>query len=105
MKLFKVPNIDAGFALKGMDNPNHKDIVAVHNNSSIDKIGGELMKAAIRNGGTHLDHFDGFLSGFYEKLGFEEIGRDAYNPQYDPDGKIKASLGEVDVIYRKLKGV
>lgn len=105
MELFKVPGIDAGFALKPMKNSNHKDIVAVHNNSGIKQIGEALMKAAIRNGGTHLDHFDGFLSGFYEKLGFIEYARDEYNPEYDKDGKLKAAYGEVPVIYRKLKGV
>lgn len=48
------------------------------------------MKAAIRNGGTHLDHFDGFLSDFYKSLGF---------------GKLRSIYSEVPVIYRKLKGI
>ena len=60
------------------------------------------MKSAIRNGGRHLDHFDGFLTDFYSKLGFKEYKRDKYDPKYDENGEFKSKYGEQDVIYRTL---
>ena len=102
MELFKVPGIDAGFALKPMGS-NNKDIVAVHNNSDIKGLGKPLMKAAIRNGGNYLDHFDVEpLNSLYSGLGFKEYKRDAYNPEYDEGGKLASKYGKVDVVYRKL---
>jgi hypothetical protein len=45
------------------------------------------MEAAIRNGGSKLDHFDGFLTGFYDSNGFSKIvGSDGWNDEYAPDG-------------------
>jgi hypothetical protein len=81
MHLFKVRGFNAGFAVK-----TDGDIVAVHNNAGVGGIGGELIKAAIRNGGTKLDHFDGFLSGFYEKYGFKVVSHEAFNDDYAPAG-------------------
>lgn len=103
MKLFKLKGYNIGFALK-KKNGKYNEIVAVHNNEpNIKGIGTVLMKSAISNGGEYLDHFDGFLTKFYQKLGFEEIGRDKFDPQYDEDGSFRAKYGEADVIYRKLK--
>lgn len=81
MHLFKVQGFNAGFAVKS-----DGDIVAVHNNTGVPGVGGELIKAAIRNGGTKLDHFDGFLSGFYERFGFKVVSHDAWNDDYAPQG-------------------
>lgn len=103
MRLFKLNGYNIGFALKKKDG-DYKEIVAVHNNEpDIKNVGKELMKSAIKNGGCYLDHFDGYLSSFYGSLGFEEIGRDKFNAQYDQDGSFKNKYGEVDVIYRKHK--
>lgn len=82
MKLFKLKNYNIGFALKS-----DGDIVAVHNNAGVRGAGPALMTAAIRNGGSKLDHFDGFLTGFYESNGFGKVvGVDAWNDEYAPDG-------------------
>lgn len=103
MKLFKLKNFDIGFALK-KHNGNYSEIVSVFNNEpNIKGIGEMLIKSSIKNGGCYLDHFDGFLSGLYSKLGFEEIDRDTYNPMYDENNTIKNKYGEVDVVYRKHK--
>lgn len=103
MKLFKLQNYNIGFALKQFENEGFTEIVAVHNNEkNIKGIGEILMKSAIKKGGRHLDHFDGFLSGLYSKLGFQEYKRDAYDPQYDPDSSFANKYGKQDVIYRKF---
>lgn len=65
MRTYKVVDADAGFAITSGD-----DIVSVHNNTGVGNIGDVLVKAAIRAGGTRLDHYDGFLTGFYRRLGF-----------------------------------
>ena len=76
----------------------------MHNNEpDIKNIGKELMRAAIDNGGCYLDHFDGYLSQFYQSLGFEEYSRDKFDPQYDEDETFRNKYGEADVIYRKHK--
>jgi len=103
MKLFKVLDYDIGYALK-KHNGSFSEIVSVFNNEpDIRDMGEILIKSAIQNGGCYLDHFDGFLSDLYSKLGFEEIGRGPYNPKYDKGGIIKSKYGEVDVVYRKYK--
>lgn len=102
MKLFKIPDMDIGYALKEFDNEGYKELVAVHNNEpDVNGIGKELIKSAIRNGACYLDHFDGFLTSLYQSMGFEEYNREPYNPEYDPSGSFKSKYGESDVIYRK----
>ena len=101
MNLFKLNGYDIGFALKEL-NGEFQEIVGVFNNEpEIKGIGKELVKASIRNGGRYLDHFDGYLSGLYHSLGFEEYKRDKFDPQYDEDGSFRAKYGPADVIYRK----
>lgn len=103
MRLFKLNGYSIGFALKKRDGK-YNEIVAVHNNEpDIKNIGKELMRAAIDNGGCYLDHFDGYLSQFYQSLGFEEYSRDKFDPQYDEDETFRNKYGEADVIYRKHK--
>jgi hypothetical protein len=101
MKLFKLSGYDIGFALKEL-NDEFQEIVGVFNNEpEVKGIGKELVKASIRNGGKYLDHFDGYLSGLYQSLGFEEYKRDKFEPQYDEDGSFREKYGAADVIYRK----
>lgn len=104
MKLFKLKGYDIGYALK-MKAGKYQEIVAVFNNEpKVKGIGTILMQSAIKNGGVFLDHFDSKqLTTLYTKLGFKEIGRDAYDSQYDKSGAFKNKYGELDVIYRKLK--
>ena len=44
------------------------------------------MKKAIQYGGKKLDHFDGFLTGFYKKLNFKKT--DYFYYLHDSSGKI-----------------
>lgn len=103
MRLYKLTGYNIGFALK-KKNGDFKEIVAVHNNEvDVKNIGKELMRSAIKNGGCYLDHFDGYLSSFYNSLGFEEYDRDKFDAQYDPNNRFRNKYGEPDVIYRKHK--
>ena len=81
MNLFKLKDHNLGFAIK-----DDGDIVSVHNNSGLGGIGNEMMSAAVRNGGKKLDHFDGFLTGFYKKNGFGKVTDAwAWNDKYAPE--------------------
>jgi len=81
-KLFKVRGYNIGFAIK-----QNGDIVLVHNNeSNIFGIGDLLIKKAIEHGGTHLDHFDGYLTGFYKRNGFKLNQNDQFEEEYRPKG-------------------
>lgn len=103
MDLYKVPGYNIGYALK--NDGDGVDIVSVHNNEpSIKGIGKDLIKSAINNGGNKLDHFDiEPLSTIYSDMGFVEVERYPYDPQYDEDGSFARKYGELDVVYRKLK--
>lgn len=87
MFLFKIKNLDAGFAIKEttdrFDNPT-RDIVAVHNNSNVKRIGPKIILDAIKQDGQTLDHFDGFLSGLYNDLGFGGYHSDEWVDEYAP---------------------
>lgn len=103
MKLFKLKGFDIGFALKEKDGK-HQEIVAVFNNEpEVKGVGKPLIRAAIKQGGKYLDHFDGYLSNLYQSLGFDEYKRDKFDPQYDTDGSFQKKYGQADVIYRKLQ--
>lgn len=81
MDLFLVKNESAGFAIK-----QDGDIVSVHNNSQIKKIAPIFLETAKNNGGTKLDHFDGFLSGLYRSHGFTDVYQVyQWDEQYAPD--------------------
>lgn len=103
MITFKLDGYDIGYALKKDEEGNYGEIVSVFNNSGIKGVGDDLMRSAIKNGGRYLDHYDGFLSNFYSKLGFEEYKRDKFDPQYDPTGEFRDKYGPADIIYRKYK--
>jgi hypothetical protein len=82
MGLYKLKNHSIGFAIK-----KDGDIIAVHNNSDYSGLGSAMMAAAIRNGGSKLDHFDGFLTGLYNANGFSKIvHKDLWNEEYAPTG-------------------
>lgn len=81
MDLFLVKGESAGFAIK-----QDGDIVSVHNNSQIKKIAPIFLETAKNNGGTKLDHFDGFLSGLYRSHGFTDVYQVyQWDEQYAPD--------------------
>lgn len=79
LKLFKIDGFDVGFALED------GNIVAVHNNSGIKGIGNILMNAILDVGGNRLDHFDGFLTGFYKRHNFKVSENLIFDKQYAPD--------------------
>ena len=104
MKCFKVKGISAGFALKPVKGVSGYDIVSVHNDSGIKALGSLLMDSAIALGGRYLDCFEGYLPDFYAKKGFVQYDFSPYDPQYDPEGKLKAELkGEKGVVFMKYK--
>jgi len=80
-KLFKVRGYNIGFGIK----PNG-DIILVHNNENVLGIGDLLLQEAIEQGGTHLDHFDGYLTGFYRRNGFKLKQNDQFEEEYSPKG-------------------
>ncbi len=80
-KLFKVRGYNIGFAIK----PNG-DIILVHNNENVLGIGDLLLQEAIEQGGTHLDHFDGYLTGFYKRNGFKLKQNDQFEEEFRPKG-------------------
>jgi hypothetical protein len=80
-KVFKISGYKAGFAIK-----RDGDIILVHNNTGEKGIGDLLIKKAIEYGGTKLDHYDGYLTGFYKSLGFKLIENDIFLDEYTPDG-------------------
>jgi hypothetical protein len=79
MTTYKLKGYDAGFAIKA-----DGDIVSVHNHTGISGIGKALIKAAIKFGGKKLDHFDGWLTGFYSSLNFKVYAIDEWNDDYAP---------------------
>jgi hypothetical protein len=126
--LFKLNGYNIGFAIK-----KNGEIILVHNNEpKIGGIGDLLIKKAIEFGGNSLDHFDGFLTGFYKKNGFKFSDNLIFDDKYAPDDwkyepvdiyNEKTSIyvnervvspeefenaekrydeGRVDVVYRKL---
>ena len=103
MKLFKLDGYDIGYALKKSSTGDYDEIVSVFNNSGVKNIGSHLIQSAIKNGGCYLDHFDGYLSNFYEKHDFEEIERNEFESKYDPEGKFESKYGKQAFIVRKHK--
>lgn len=79
--LFKVEGHNIGFAVK-----DDGDIILVHNNEKVGGIGRLLIEKAIEKGGKKLDHFDGFLTGFYKPLGFKLQSNDPFADEWTPEG-------------------
>lgn len=102
VQTFQVPGYEIGFALKPMPEGDN-DIISVHNNTNIHGIGDALIDSAKRLGGTTLDHFDGFLSDFYNKKGFKEYDRWKWDDQYAPTDWDYEKYGKPDVILRRLQ--
>jgi hypothetical protein len=55
----------------------------IQNLFSTEHAGAAALEEAIREGGTRLDCFDGFLPRFYERFGFREVRRE---PNWTPGG-------------------
>jgi hypothetical protein len=79
-KLFKLEGYNIGFALK-----DEGDIILVHNNERVGGLGKLLINKVIEFGGNKLDHYDGFLTGFYRSLDFKLDENDFFLDEYAPD--------------------
>tara|TARA_R100000951_G_scaffold61393_1_gene51613 strand:+ start:160 stop:552 length:393 start_codon:yes stop_codon:yes gene_type:complete len=66
--------------------------------SLVKKEGKDLVRDAIKNGATHLDHFQGYLSKFYSELGFDLV-RTEKHYNWANDNTLP------DVLFRKLREV
>lgn len=104
VQTYQLNGYHIGYALK--PDEDGVDIISVHNNEpNIKGVGDALIESAKANGGTKLDHYDGFLSALYSKHGFEEYDRYKWDDQYaDPNWDYER-YGRPDVILRKLKKV
>lgn len=104
VQTYQLNGYHIGYALK--PDEDGVDIISVHNNEpNIKGVGDALLESAKANGGTKLDHYDGFLSDLYSKHGFEEYDRYKWDDQYaDPNWDYER-YGRPDVILRKLKKV
>lgn len=104
VQTYQLNGYHIGYALK--PDEDGVDIISVHNNEpNIKGVGDALIESAKANGGTKLDHYEGFLSDLYSKHGFEEYDRYKWDDQYaDPNWDYER-YGRPDVILRKLKKV
>ena len=104
VQTYQLNGYHIGYALK--PDEDGVDIISVHNNEpNIKGVGDALIESAKANGGTKLDHYDGFLSDLYSKHGFEEYDRYKWDDQYAYPNWEYERYGRPDVILRKLKKV
>lgn len=98
---FQVRGFDIGFALHKLHDGN-VDITSVFNNEDeVRNIGDYLLKAALRHGGTQLDHFEGKLSDIYGRNGFKEYDRYKWDDNYAPQNWNYEKYGKPDVVLRR----
>ncbi len=89
-RLYLLKGGQAGYALK----PDGEFVNLFNSGGDATKGAGPwLVLHAIEQGATHGDHFDGFLTGFYKKLGWKETKREA---NWTPGGP--------DVVFMEWKG-
>ncbi len=98
-KCFKVSRLDIGFAISPSG-----EICALHNNTTVGRIGSLILRVAVNNGGTHLNYFDDpYLTELYSTSGFVEYERYPFDPQYDEGGRYEARYGRRDVVFARLE--
>ena len=100
-KVFITEDGQAGFAVQ-----EDGDIQMVFSNSDKKGVGVNLMAEAITQGGRKLDAYDPFLPEWYSKtFGFEETGRDTFDPQYAKPGWESDPIlsKRPDVVYMALR--
>ena len=98
---YQVRSFDIGFALHKLDDGN-VDITSVFNNEKeVRNIGDYLLKAALKHGGTQLDHFEGKLSDIYGRNGFKEYERYKWDDNYAPKNWNYEKYGRPDVVLRR----
>jgi len=78
--LYKVDGYNIGFAIK-----KDGEITLIHNNEeNINGIGKQLISKSLQFGGNKLDHFDGFLTGYYKNFNFKFKSNDIFKLEYKP---------------------
>jgi hypothetical protein len=65
--------------------------------------GRQALADAIERGGVHLNAFAGFLTRYYERAGFVETGRVAFDPAQAPAGWNTERDGRPDVVFMRLQ--
>lgn len=82
------------------------DIISVCKNqlTDADTNARNLLAAAVENGGTHLDSFDGNY-GFYVRCGFEPVSRCKFDVDYAPTGWIQGRDKEEDIYFMRYVGI
>lgn len=104
VQTYQLNGYHIGYALK--PDEDGVDIISVHNNEpNIKGVGDALIESAKSNGGTKLDHYDGFLSDLYSKHGFEEYDRYKWDDQYANPNWDYERYGRPDVVLRRLKNI
>lgn len=130
MKIFVSDNLRSGYALKWQESEQTYDIVSVfsikkqpQSNNSKEKfknlekeideshkpVAQALLINAIANGGRMLDCFDTVLPSLYASVGFKQVGYDAWDEQYRPDGWREDDFknfnhGRPGVVYMRYDG-
>lgn len=79
------------------------DIISVCKNCNGKDRGTEIIAAAVKAGGTHLDSYDGNYD-FYTRCGFEVVSRCKFDEEYAPPGWTKGRDKEEDVLFMKYVG-
>ena len=103
VQTYQLEGYNIGYALYPLPN-GEVDIVSVFNTEpNVRGIVNELLKTAVENGGTQLDHYDTKLSELYLRNGFQEVGRDTWNDDYASPYWNYEKFGKPDVVYRKFK--
>jgi hypothetical protein len=77
------------------------DLISVH--SRVKGNGARaVIDAVVNAGASKLDCFDTGLKEYYERFGFEETGRDQWNPEYAPKNWDYQKFGTPDIVYMTL---
>ena len=74
-------------------------MIGIFKDSGRKGAGREAIIHGIANGAKTLDCLGGHLGNDYKFFGFEEVGRDAWNDEYAPDGWDYEKEGRPDVVY------
>jgi hypothetical protein len=98
-QLFLSEDGKVGYALTS-----NKDLINLFNNSGIRGAAEEAVIQAIVNGAETLDCYDGFLVGYYTKLGFREYKRAAWDDEYAPANWNYERDGRPDVVFMRYEG-
>ncbi len=79
----------AGFVISA-----NGELQNLFNNSGTKGLGVAGVKRAIAEGARSLNAYDGFLTPFYEKLGFRETGRMKFDPKHAPPNMPKEIMAK-----------